>query len=292
LTSLTLRFITFPSFIVLTAFLDAFIVLQELSIFEVTWGANNILDGNAPKQSTALKQSILKKLCIERCNNRTLLNWLCYGVMSEATFRNLNGEQPHRLFPHLAALTIYDILPGEGDILSGFMLALGESLEHLEVGFYSYEFDNRNLDERMMNAVNLAPNTNLKTVTIRHLMLFRFPSAETNAVSGFTPNPSMLGPTESPYACIPALFSTIQSHHLQTITFYIWLSAEFHLDSIDWSQLADLFNHLEVPRICFLITGIGLPSVEDWFRKRLRTIDCTKTALEFTFPTRARPITL
>ena len=140
-----------------------------------------------------------------------------------------------------------------------------------------------------MHTVNLASNTNLKTITIRHLMLFKFPSAETDAVSGLTPNPSILGPTESPYACIPALFSTIQSHHLQTITFYVWLSAEFHLDTIDWSQLADLFNYLEVPRICFSITGIGLPSVEDWFRKRLRTIDSTKTALEFTFPPTRTP---
>lgn len=140
---------------VLTAFLDAFIVLQKLSIFDVTWDTHNVLDGNAPKQSTALKQSTLKKLYIERCNNRTLLNWLCYGVMSEATFRNLNGEQPHRLFPHLVALTIYDILPGEGDILSGFMLALGESLEHLEVGFYPYEFDNRNFNEsRIMSLIH------------------------------------------------------------------------------------------------------------------------------------------
>ena len=148
LTSLTLRFIIFPSFTVLTALLDAFIVLQELSIFDVTWGAHHILGGNASDQSTVLKQSTLKKLCIESCNNRRLLNWLLYGITSEATFLNMNdGEQSRRSFPYLAALTIHDILPGEGDILTGFMATLGESLEHLEVGFLPYKSDNRNVNE-------------------------------------------------------------------------------------------------------------------------------------------------
>jgi hypothetical protein len=148
LTSLTLRFIIFPSFTVLTAFLDAFVVLQELSFFDVTWGAHHILGGNASNQSTVLKQSTLKKLCIESCNNRRLLNWLLCGVMSEAPFPNMNdGEQPRRSFPHLVALTIYDILPGERDILTGFMATLGESLEHLEVGFLPYKSDNRNVNE-------------------------------------------------------------------------------------------------------------------------------------------------
>ena len=299
LTSLTLRFIIFPSFTVLTALLDAFVVLQELSIFDVTWGAHHNSGGNASNQSTVLKQSTLKKLCIESCNNRGLLNWLLYGVMSEATFPNLNqGEQPHRSFPYLVALTIHDILPGEGDILTGFMAALGESLEHLEVGFLPY--NNRNInDSRVIisiqifsnylliflgitNAVNLASNVNLKTVTIRQLMLYQFPSPEIGTVGGFTADPFVLAPNEPPYACIPALLSTIQSHHLQIITFYIWLSAEFHLDSVNWSQLADLFNGLEVPRIHFSITGTELALVKDWFRKRLRTIDSTKTTLEFT----------
>ena len=124
---------------------------------------------------------------------------------------------------------------------------------------------------------------NLKTVTIRQLMLFQFPSTGTGTLGGFTADPFMLAPNQSPYACIPALLSTIQSHHLQTITFYIWLSAEFHLDSVNWSRLADLFNGLEVPRIRFSITGIELPLVEDWFRKRLRTVDSTKTTLEFAY---------
>lgn len=112
-------------------------------------------------------------------------------------------------------------------------------------------------------------------------MLFQFPFPEIGTPGGFTADPFMLAPNESPYACIPDLLSTIQSHHLQTITFYIWLSAEFHLDSVNWSQLADLFNGLEVPRIRFSITGIELPLVKDWFRKRLRTVDSTKTTLEF-----------
>ncbi|KAF8801108.1 hypothetical protein BYT27DRAFT_7198706 [Phlegmacium glaucopus] len=281
LASLTLRFINFPSFAILTTFLDSFVVLQELSIFDVTWGAHHSLGGNASKESAVMKQSNLKKLYIERCNNQVLLNWLRFGVMSEATFQNLNGEQPHRSFPHLVTLSIYDILPGEGGMLSGFMSALGASLEYLEVGFLPYSFDYRNFNERIMNTVNLASNTNLKTVTIRQLMLFQFPSSDTDAMGGLTPHPSIPAPTKSPHACIPALLSTIQSHHLQTIKFYIWLSAEFHLDSVDWSQLADLFNRLEVPRISFSITGIGLSLVEDWFKKRLRTIDSTKTALEF-----------
>ena len=124
---------------------------------------------------------------------------------------------------------------------------------------------------------------NLKTVTIRQLMLFQFPSPEIDiTVGGFTADPIVLVPNEPLYACIPALLSTIQSHHLQTITFYIWLSAEFHLDSVNWSQLADLFNGLGVPRIRFSITGIELPLVKGWLRKRLRTVDSTKTTLEFT----------
>ena len=143
LTSLTLQFIIFPSFTVLTSLLDAFVVLQELSIFDVTWGAHN-----ASNQSTVLKQSALKKLCIKSCNNRRLLNWLLYGVLSEATFLNINdGEQPHRSFPFLVTLTIHDILPGEGDILTKFMAALGKSLEHLEVGFLPYRVNNRIANE-------------------------------------------------------------------------------------------------------------------------------------------------
>ena len=149
LSSLTLRFIIFPSFTVFTALLDAFVVLQELSIFDVTWGARHNL--GASNQSIVLKQSSLKKLCIESCNNRQFLNWLLYGVISEATFPNMNdGEQPFRSFPYLVALTIHDILPGEGDILTGFMVALGESLEYLEVGFLPHKTDNRNVNESML----------------------------------------------------------------------------------------------------------------------------------------------
>lgn len=114
-------------------------------------------------------------------------------------------------------------------------------------------------------------------------MLFQFPFPEMGTVGEFTADPFMLAPNESPYACIPALLSTIKSHHLQTITFYIWLSAEFHLDSVNWTQLADLFNGLEVPRVRLLITGTQLPLVKDWFRKRLRTVDSTKTTLEFAY---------
>jgi len=194
-------------------------------------------------------------------------------------------SNPTGRFPHLITLSIYDILPGEGDILSGFMAALGESLEDLGVGFASHKFDNRDFNERIANTVNLASNTKLKTIIIRQMMLFVFPSVDPDALGGSTPHPSIMASTESPYACIPALFSTVKSHHLQTITFYVWLSAEFHLDSVDWPQLAELFNRLEIPRICFSITGIGLSLVEEWFRKRLRTIDSTKTVLEFAFPT-------
>lgn len=150
LTSLTLRIINFPSFMVLAALLDALVVLQELSIFDVTWGAHHSLgsNANASNQSMVLKQSTLKKLFIEHCDNQRLFNWLRYGVLSEASFRNLNdGEQLQRSFPHLAALTIHDILPGQGGMLSGFMRALGESLEHLEVGFLPYKFDSRDFNE-------------------------------------------------------------------------------------------------------------------------------------------------
>lgn len=126
-------------------------------------------------------------------------------------------------------------------------------------------------------------NVNLKTVTFRQVVLFQFPLPEMGTLGGYTADPFMLAPNESPYVCIPALLSTIQSHHLQTITFHIWFSAEFHLDSVDWSHLADLFNGLEVPRIRFSITGIELPLVKDWLRKRLRTVDSTKTTLEFAY---------
>lgn len=126
-------------------------------------------------------------------------------------------------------------------------------------------------------------NVNLKTVTFRQVVLFQFPLPEMGTLGGYTADPFMLAPNESPYVCIPALLSTIQSHHLQTITFHIWLSAEFHLDSVDWSHLADLFNGLDVPRIRFSITGIELPMVKDWLGKRLRTVDSTKTTLEFAY---------
>jgi hypothetical protein len=89
----------------------------------------------------------------------------------------------------------------------------------------------------MTNAVNLASNVGLKTVTFRQLMLFQFPFPEMDALSGSTANPFMQAPNESPYACISTLLSTIQPHHLQTISFYIWLSAEFHLDSVNSTQL-------------------------------------------------------
>ena len=79
---------------------------------------------------------------MEFCDNRGLLNWLRYGVVSETSFRNLNGEQPHRSFPRLVALTIYDILLGDGGTLSGLLAALGEPLEHLEVGCLPRKTDN------------------------------------------------------------------------------------------------------------------------------------------------------
>ena len=94
-----------------------------------------------------LTQSTLKKLYMEFCDNRGLLNWLRYGVVSETSFRNLNGEQPHRSFPRLVALTIYDILLGDGGTLSGLLAALGEPLEHLEVGCLPRKTDNWSLNE-------------------------------------------------------------------------------------------------------------------------------------------------
>ncbi|KAF8157010.1 hypothetical protein B0H34DRAFT_711615 [Crassisporium funariophilum] len=274
---LDLKYIHFPSFAVLAEFLDSFLALQELSVESVTWDCiGSISAGSASPVAAILPPSSLKKLHIAFCHNRVVLNWLRYGVTSDIV---QDDKAPQRLFPRLAALSLPDILPGDAEIVGAFLVALGECLECLEVGFLLNEHAGRDSDA-ISDAINLAPNSHVKHISLQGINLFQFPSRTMTRAS--SSHSSML--SSPPYAWVSSILSTAQSADLQDITLHIWFSAETQLDMINWTTLSQVINDLKIPQICFNVSGLETDRVEAWLQARLVLVDPLNTTLVFDFP--------
>jgi hypothetical protein len=121
----------------------------------------------------------------------------------------------------------------------------------------------------------------LKTIIIRQLTLFQFPTQEAVAFHSLAQIPT----TASPYAWVSNFISSIRSEEIQTIEFYVWFSSEPQLDQVPWATLSDILTDLGIPMLIFHVSGIGadMDLVKGWFMNRLALIDPTKTTIEFNF---------
>jgi len=141
LLSLNLRQVDFASFSELADFLGLFTSLQRLALENVSWDRIGCRSG---ERATFLSSPSLKNLRVIFSNNRTILNWLHHGIVTDAVLES--GTAYHCSFPHLTMLSFPDILPGEADIMGAFLNSLGDSLEYLELGILIQDFDGRNND--------------------------------------------------------------------------------------------------------------------------------------------------
>ncbi|KAF8180375.1 hypothetical protein BJ912DRAFT_981117 [Pholiota molesta] len=162
----------------------------------------------------------LKTLFISFCHNRVLLNWLLY----------------------------------DADIFGVILATVGETLEHLEIGFLEIGTWNHDLDDGKSD----------------------------HESSESSPAPSSA--LNSPYRWIPGFISTVKSGSVQTICFKVWLSAENQLNLLPWLDLNAILTDLGVSELAFEISGVGRDRdlVVSWFTKRL-AIDSAKTAVEYNF---------
>ncbi|CAA7268366.1 unnamed protein product [Cyclocybe aegerita] len=287
LLKLILRYVHLPSFSLLASLFDLFPALEELSLDNMSWDALGRISGeNARNADATLQPSSLRKLYISYCHNRVLLNWLQYGVVSDAV--QTPDSCAHRSFPHLGALSLPDIMPEEEDIFGEFLASLGESLEYLDFGILVHEFDRRHTDD-FSRLVSLSQNTGLKALEIHQITLFQFPFPVQHSVSNSTPNPTHLSSDpvtfNTPYAWIASLLSTLRSSFVESLTLHMWLSSESQLDLLSWPDLCDVVARSTLWRMRFRVSGIGrnTESAEGWIRRRLRDLGSTGLTLEFEF---------
>jgi hypothetical protein len=312
---LNLRSIHFSSFSTFTEFLDSFSDLQCLSLDTVSW--DKVVNVTTTVASTGSgpgslpealpKPSTLKTLFVSFCHNRVLLNWLLYGIISDCTISE-HDAVPTRSFCSLTTLSLPDMRPEDADIFGVILATVGETLEHLEIGFleigtWIHDLDDGNSDHEscecrqrpltffnplivmtsLVHSISLAQNKRLKTITINQVTLFQFPSpVRPNTSAESSPAPSSA--LNSPYRWIPGLISTAKSGSVQTICFKVWLSAENQLNLLPWLDLNAILTDLGVFELAFEISGVGRDRdlVVSWFTKRL-AIDSAKTAVEYNF---------
>lgn len=135
LRQLNLRSIHFSSFATLTKFLDSFSALQGLSLDAVSWDKMvNVTTHHGSLLDALPKASTLKTLFVSFCHNRILLNWLLYGIISDSTISEREYISAHS-FCSLTTLSLPDMRPEDADILGVILGTIGETLEHLEIGF-------------------------------------------------------------------------------------------------------------------------------------------------------------
>jgi hypothetical protein len=198
--------------------------------------------------------------------------------------------------------------PEDADIFGVTLTTVGETLEHLEIGFleigtWIHDLDDGNSDHEscecrqrpltffnplivrtsLVHSISLAQNKRLKTITINQVTLFQFPSpVQPNTSAESSPAPSSA--LNAPYRWIPGLISTVKSGSVQTICFKVWLSAENQLNLLPWLDLNAILTDLGVYELAFEISGVGRDRnlVVSWFTKRL-AIDSAKTAVEYNF---------
>lgn len=110
--------------------------------------------------------------------------------------------------------------------------------------------------------IDLSLNTNLRTVEIHQLTLYRF-----------APGNSAV-PVESPYSGLNSLLSSAASSRLTDVTLHVWLSEEWHLDWIDWSAMAKVFSapHHPLRRLIVVVRGLAAErgDVKRWVGARLQ----------------------
>jgi hypothetical protein len=136
--------------------------------------------------------------------------------------------------------------------------------------------------------VDLSYNTNLRSIRICQLTLYRFP--DHTPILHCPPRTSHWGRSNlsSQYSWIFPLLSVVSSTQISELVFTIWLSAERQLDLIDWVALSSLlgeprFSNLKTFRVEVLGMGKGQEHVKGWLLERLVDWGPVETALEVRF---------
>jgi hypothetical protein len=111
--------------------------------------------------------------------------------------------------------------------------------------------------------LDLSFNRNIVSLEIRHLTLYQLAPST---------NPNLPSTTRSCRELVP-LLSTITSE-LSDLTFHMWLTQEWHLDSLEWEKITDLFStppFLKLKRFGVHVRGIESDDVKTWILRRVKS---------------------
>lgn len=124
LTILDLKYIRFPSFLLLIQFIGNLIMLEDLSLDNVTWDRRDSSPRlSAPESTASAAPSRLKKLDIVSCHNSPILSWF-----------SRSQDLEDNTVPQIEYLRLPELLPKEAPLLAKLLRDIGPALRHLELG--------------------------------------------------------------------------------------------------------------------------------------------------------------
>ncbi|KAJ7599230.1 hypothetical protein C8J56DRAFT_916175 [Mycena floridula] len=249
MTTLSLRYINFPSFSILLDFISAiFTTLQHLSLDNVTWDHIDV------HGEPTVSPRGLETLSIVSCLNSPILSW--FSGIFEA-----GGHLP------VYSLHLPEFLPTERLAIARFLRGIGSTLRYLDLGMLPHEsgliHESDDLD--------LSFCTNLCSLEIRELTLYQFMPADNS--------PSIID-------MLPSLLLSVNSSLIQ-LTFHMWLSQEWHLDRINWRRVAEALskpNYANLRHLQIQIRGMGKDrgDIRRWLNERLNS-DAISSILDVRF---------
>lgn len=127
LTTLDLKYVTFPSLPLLTELIGSFVMLERLSFDNVTWDplSPTILPPDVDSKHDSCPLPGLKYLSIHSSSNLPIVLWLFPPSIIQDTVLSIS------------TLLLPDLLPTESSSVATLLRAIGPSLTHLELGFLS-----------------------------------------------------------------------------------------------------------------------------------------------------------
>ncbi|KAJ6484337.1 hypothetical protein C8R47DRAFT_980974 [Mycena vitilis] len=272
LSVLDLKFIHFPSFSVFRTLASQFTKLQALKLDNVTWDRKE--DSPTPDLTQSSHPppflSRFEKLSICACSNAPIISWL------------LNAHAEDGMVAPIHSLDLPEILPHEATLVGKLLSSLPSSLENLELGFLAHNDDAPSIRDAV-GGIDLSLHTKLRTIRVRQLTLYQFPTSPP------TPHSSPPPPEISPYVWLVPFLSRIGSSELSEISFDIWLGSERQLDLIDWNALVSVIDNplfAKLHLVQFHVRGIEQAmddEVRGWISHRLRDWEGAQEYLRVSF---------
>ncbi|KAF9459762.1 hypothetical protein BDZ94DRAFT_1312139 [Collybia nuda] len=267
---LHLKYARFPSFSIFTRFIQAFPLIEDLLLDNVTWDHIEYPFSALPPPTFAdtggtweqnKRLSHLTKLHIRSCLIDPILNWLIDQAQS---------------IPPIRILSLPEIQSSEIKQVAVALRTLGPFLEHVDLGFMTYSPWGSPLQDPS-DLVDLSFNSNLQNIHIRQLTLYQFPDDIPGILQGsptWTQFHASSSNITSQFSWVSTLLSTISSSQVLKLTFTVWLGTEHQLDLLNWTAISDVlnkppFSSLKTFRIEILGMGRGREQVRGWLLARL-----------------------